>query len=131
MNSKIEISTQVSKKSISTIDEQSLLYQTIIQAIEDKKGENIVALDLRNIEEAVSSYFIVCDAQTAIQINTIVQHIVKEVSEKAGENPYHTEEGSTWSLVDYVNIVVHVFQTEERKFYDLEGVWLDAKRKEY
>lgn len=131
MNSQTESRSSTKKSKNHSINENSALYKTIIEAIENKKGENIVALDLSNIAEAVSTYFIICDAQTTIQTNSIIQNIVKEVAEKTGEKPYHTEEGSNWSLVDYVNIVVHVFQTQERQFYDLEGVWLDAKRKEY
>lgn len=112
-------------------DTTQTLLATIIEAIKEKKGENIIALDLNNIDEAVAKYFVVCDAQTHIQTAAIVRNIVDDVREEVQESPYHVEESNVWSIIDYADIVVHVFKTEERKFYDLEGAWMDASRKEY
>jgi len=112
-------------------DNTQTLLATIIEAIKNKKGENIIALDLNNIDEAVAKYFVVCDAQTHIQTAAIVRSIVDDVLEGVQEKPYHIEESNVWSIIDYADIVVHVFKTEERKFYDLEGAWMDASRKEY
>lgn len=109
----------------------SPLFLHIIDAIQEKKGENIVALDLRKIDEAVADFFIICDADNHLQMNAILANIIKEVELNLDEKPYHTEEGKIWSLIDYANIVVHIFHTEERKFYDLEGVWNDAARIEF
>lgn len=118
-------------KSETRIDRESDLFQTILKAIQDKKGENIVSLDLRKIDEAVADFFILCEAQSNIQINAISSNIEEEVRIHCDEKPYHVETGALWTLVDYVNIVVHVFQREERKFYDLEGLWLDAEKMEH
>ncbi len=109
----------------------SQLFTTIIQAIQDKKGERITSLDLRNIDEAVADFFILCEAQSHIQLNAIATNIEEEVHKVCQERPYHVENGQLWTLVDYVNIVVHIFQKEERKFYDLEGLWMDAESMEH
>lgn len=118
-------------KSEVRLDRDSLLFKTILKAIQDKKGENIVSLDLRKIDEAVADFFILCEAQSHIQVRAIAANVEEEVQRECGEKPYHTESGQLWTLVDYVNIVVHVFQREERKFYDLEGLWLDAEKMEH
>ncbi len=107
------------------------LLNTIIEAIKDKKGENLITLDLNNIEEAVAKYFVICDAETHIQKAAIVKNIIDEVAEQLNEMPYHKEDSPVWSIIDYADIVVHIFKSEERKFYDLESVWLDAPKKEY
>lgn len=111
---------------IHTDANEELLFQTLIDAIQDKKGENIISLDLRNVEEAVASFFIICDVHTGIQMATLSDHIEKKIRETLREKPYQFELGPTWSLVDYIDIVVHIFQKEDRKFYDLEGLWMDA-----
>ena len=107
------------------------MFQTILKAIQDKKGENIVSLDLTKIDEAVADFFILCEAQSHIQVNAIASNIEEEVRLQCEEKPYHVETGQLWTLVDYVNIVVHVFQRDERKFYDLEGLWMDAEKTEH
>lgn len=118
-------------RSHNRIDRNSKLFQTIIKAIQDKKGEHIVSLDLREIDEAVSDFFVICDAQTQIQMEAIISHVEDEVRKVCGEAPFHQERGPAWSLLDYVNVVLHVFQTEERDFYDLEGLWMDANKAEH
>lgn len=111
----------------------SRLYKTIIKAIQDKKGENIISLDLRKIPEAVSDFFIICEATSNIQIKAIADYIQDQVKEECGENPYKFEGvGSLqWVLIDFVNIVVHVMLPEARKFYKLEDLWSDALVKGY
>lgn len=109
----------------------SELFQTVLKAIRDKKGEKIVSLDLRKIEEAVADFFILCEAQSHIQVKTIADNVVEEVQKHCGEKPYHVENGMEWTLVDFVNVVVHVFKSEERRFYDLEGLWLDSEKMEH
>ncbi|KAA5535156.1 ribosome silencing factor [Taibaiella lutea] len=118
-------------KSEVRVSRDSSLFQTILKAIHDKKGENVVSLDLRKIDEAVADFFILCEAQSHIQINSIASNIEEEVRLQCDEKPYHVENGQLWTLVDYVNIVVHVFQRDERKFYDLEGLWMDAEKMEH
>ena len=112
------------------LNANSKLYKTIIAAIEEKKGEHIISLDLRKIDEAVADYFIICEAQSHTQIHAIAANIEKEVHEKCDEKAYHTQYGQHWTLLDYVNIVVHIFDREQRKFYDIEGLWADAVHNE-
>lgn len=121
----------VIKKAQQRIGSDSEIFKTIIKAIQDKKGERIVSLDLRNIEEAVADFFIICDAQSHVQVKAIADFIEVEVHKNCKEKPYHAEAGQQWTLVDYVNIVVHVFQTEERNFYDIESLWMDAEKVSY
>lgn len=105
------------------------LISTIISGIEDVKGKDINILDLREIENTVCDYFIVCEGTSNTQVNAIVNSIQKKVSKELKDKPWHTEglENSEWVLMDYVNIVVHVFQKHIREYYDIESLWGDAK----
>lgn len=125
---KITTAVEVKKKAVTRLTKNSKLFKTIINAIQDKKGEGIISLDLRKIDEAVADYFIVCDAKSHIQVKAIAQHIAETIELECGERPYNIAFSDTWTLVDYVNIVVHVFQHDQRLFYDLEGVWEDAPK---
>jgi len=118
-------------KAAERIDRTHPLFTTILKAVQDKKAENIVSLDLRAIDEAVADFFILCEAETHIQIKAIADNIEEEVRRQLNEKPYHHEAGEQWTLLDYVNIVVHIFQKDERKFYDLEGLWMDAESMEH
>ena len=113
-------------KNISSPDE---LISLIVQAIEDIKGQNISLLDLRNIENTVCDYFIICNGNSNTQVNAIVSSVQKNVSKNIREKPYQIEgvENAEWVLMDYVNVVVHVFQKHKREYYDIENLWGDAK----
>ncbi|MGZ8559813.1 MAG: ribosome silencing factor [Chitinophagaceae bacterium] len=115
-------------KSANRLTSRSKIIKTIIAAIQQKKGENIISLDLRKINEAVSDFFIICEAGNQPQIRAIAENIEAQVSLKCDEDPYHHEgyQSLQWVLVDYVNVVVHVMLTENRKFYKLEEMWSDA-----
>lgn len=115
-------------KAIPRINRNSKLFKTILKAIQEKKGENIVSLDLRKIPEAVADFFIICEASNTTQIRAIANHIEHQVKEHCDEGPYRHEgmNALQWVLVDYVNVVVHIFQPETRKFYRLEEMWNDA-----
>ena len=128
---KILTALQDRKKAPNRLTKNSKLFKSIINAIQEKKGEKIVALDLKKIDEAVADFFILCEARSNIQINAIAQSIEEMVETECGERPYHMERGDTWTLVDYVNVVVHIFQHEQREFYNLESLWEDAPRTEY
>ncbi len=128
---KIITALQERKKAPARLTKSSKLFKTIISAIQEKKGEGIVALDLKKIDEAVADYFILCEARSNIQVKAIAQNIEQRVEMDCDERPYHMENGDKWTLVDYVNIVVHVFQHEDRMFYNLESLWADAPRTEY
>ena len=118
------------KKSDSRLTRNSKLFKTILKSIREKKAEQIVSLDLKKIDEAVADFFIVCEGNTHIQIKAIADSVEEMVWKECGEKPYHVEHGDHWTLIDYVNIVVHVFQEEQRQLYNLESLWEDAGRME-
>lgn len=128
---KIITALQGRKKSVSRLTRNSKLFKTILNAIIEKKGDNILSLDLRKIDEAVSDFFILCEAGSHIQINAIIDNIEEKVRQECDERPYHIENGHHWALADYVNIVVHIFDREHRKFYNLESLWADAEQMEH
>ena len=105
------------------------LITTIIGGIEEVKGKEITILDLREIENTVCDYFIICEGTSNTQVNAIVNSIQKQVSKTLKDKPWHVEgtENSEWILMDYVNVVVHVFQKQIREYYDIESLWGDAK----
>ncbi len=115
----------MTKKEIST----DQLITQIIKGIEEVKGNDINILDLRDIENTVCNYFVICNGTSNTQVNAIVNSIQKKVSKELKDKPWHIEgsENAEWVLIDYVNVVVHVFQKHIREFYDIEGLWGDAK----
>ncbi|MHB1922377.1 MAG: ribosome silencing factor [Chitinophagaceae bacterium] len=121
------------KKAPSRLSRNNKIFKTIIQAISEKKGERIISLDLRKIPEAVADFFIICEASSTIQVKAIAEFIEDSVKRNIGESPYQHEGYSTlkWVLVDYINIVVHVFHPETRDFYRLEEMWSDAEIMEH
>lgn len=106
------------------------LVNAIVEAADDKKAESIVSLDLTELDNAVCRYFIVCNANSTTQVGAIADGVSDKVLEKLGETPFHSEgyENCLWVLLDYGDVVFHVFQTEQRDFYKLEELWADAKR---
>jgi ribosome-associated protein len=121
------------KKTATKLTRNSKLFKTIIKAIQEKKGENIVSLDLRKIHEAVADFFIICEASNPQQLRAIGESVEEEVKKHCEENPYKHEgyQALQWILIDYVNVVVHVMLPEPRKFYGLEEMWSDADRMEH
>jgi ribosome-associated protein len=115
----------MTKKAVDT----DVLLANIIKGIEDVKGNDIDILDLRDIETAVCDYFIICNGSSNTQVNAIVNSIQKLVSKELKDKPWHVEgtDNAEWVLMDYVNIVVHVFQKQIREYYNIEGLWGDAK----
>lgn len=109
--------------------DKDLLVTHIIKGIEEVKGQDIQILDLREIENTVCDYFIICNGTSNTQVNAIVNSIQKTVSKSLKEKPWHVEgsDNAEWVLMDYVHVVVHVFQKHIREFYDIEGLWGDAK----
>jgi ribosome-associated protein len=105
------------------------LIAVIIKGIDEVKGEDIQLLDLREIENTVCDYFIICSGNSNTQVNAISGSIQKMVSKELKDKPWHIE-GQTnaeWVLMDYVHVVVHVFQKQVRDYYDIESLWGDAK----
>jgi ribosome-associated protein len=105
------------------------LITQIIKGIEEVKGQNIEILDLRDIENSVCDYFIICNGNSNTQVNAIVNLVQKTVSKAIQEKPWHVEgsNNAEWVLLDYVHVIVHVFQKQIREFYNIEGLWGDAK----
>jgi ribosome-associated protein len=113
------------KKQVSSDD----LISVIIQGIEEVKGENIQLLDLRDIENTVCDYFIICSGNSNTQVKAISGSVQKLVSKQVKDKPWHIEgeNNAEWILMDYVNVAVHVFQKQIRDYYDIESLWGDAK----
>ncbi|WP_026978040.1 ribosome silencing factor [Flavobacterium tegetincola] len=105
------------------------LLANIIKGIEEVKGNDIDILDLREIDNSACDYFVICNGNSNTQVNAIVNSIQKTVSKELKDKPWHVEgsENAEWVLMDYVNIVVHVFQTHIREYYNIESLWGDAK----
>ena len=105
------------------------LISLIINGIEEVKGVNINLLDLREIDNTVCDYFVVCSGTSNTHVSAIVQSIQKIVSKALKEKPYHVEglENAEWVLMDYINVVTHVFQKPTREFYNIEELWGDAE----
>lgn len=116
------------KNTITRLTRNSKIFKTIIRAIQDKKGENIVSLDLRKIPEASADFFIVCEASSTTQVKAICDSVEELVKTDCGEMPYKHEgrKALQWVLIDYVNVVVHVMHPDARKFYKLEEMWSDG-----
>ena len=115
----------MAKKNISNDD----LLTNIIKGIEEVKGNDIDILDLRAIDNTVCDYFVICNGTSNTQVNAIVHSIQKTVSKALKDKPWHVEgtENGEWVLMDYVNIVVHVFQKHIREYYNIESLWGDAR----
>lgn len=110
-------------------NETQLLADAIVEGILEVKGRNISVLDLKGIHNRVCDYFIICQADSNTQVNAIAGSVEEMVKKLTGERPYRKEgfENSEWILVDYVTVVVHIFQTQIRNFYNLESLWADAE----
>lgn len=105
------------------------LITEIVRGIEEIKGQDIEILDLREIENTVCDYFVICNGTSNTQVNAIVNSVQKLVSKALQEKPWHVEgsNNAEWVLLDYVHVVVHVFQKQIREFYNIEGLWGDAR----
>ena len=109
--------------------EKQLLVYKIVEAIQDTKGEDIQIFDLSGIENSVADTFVICSGNSNTQVSAIAGNIEKKVRNDIRERPWHVEgtENAMWVLVDYVSVVVHVFQKQIRDYYDIEELWGDAK----
>ena len=107
--------------------------RVLADAILDKKGQNVLSLDLRPVGSSIADYFVVASADSTTNVAAIADNILKEAREQLGLKPLRTQgmENNFWIILDYGHIVVHIFQTPYREFYRLEDLWADAPRKEY
>ncbi len=133
MTNKLSVLETRKKSTITRLTKSSKIIKTIIDAIYEKKGENVISLDLRKIPEAVADFFIVCEANNPSLVKAVADEVEYQVKEKCGENAYKHEgrQAQQWILIDYVNVVVHVMLPETRKFYQLEEMWSDATAVEH
>jgi ribosome-associated protein len=115
------------------LTKNSRIFKAIIHAIQEKKGTDIISLDLRKIPEAVADFFIICTAGSTTQVKAIADFVDEHVKNACEERPYKHEgtQSLQWVLIDYVNVVVHVMLPESRKFYKLEEMWSDAPLEEH
>jgi ribosome-associated protein len=119
---------------IKTISEKDVntkgLVDSIVEGIQEVKGKDITILNLSKIENAVCDYFIICTGDSSTQVSSISGSIEKITRKNLKERAWHKEGGnsSEWILLDYVNVVVHIFYRETRDFYNIEGLWADAER---
>lgn len=120
------------KSSVTRLTKNSKILKAIVNAIKDKKGENIVLLDLRKIPEAVADFFVICEANNHVQVKAIAGNVEYQLKEDLGEITFRHEgmQAANWILLDYVNVVVHVMHSETRKFYRLEEMWSDGGMEE-
>ncbi|MCZ4407372.1 ribosome silencing factor [Cryomorphaceae bacterium 1068] len=113
------------KKSVYTSPD---IAEKALEAIDEVKGREVLAIDLRNIPNSVSDFFIICHGTSNTHVEAIARSVQKHLFTEVGENPVSTEgrDKSEWILLDYFNVVVHVFKEEARRFYNLEKLWADA-----
>ncbi len=104
------------------------IVEAAVAAIEEKKGENIVVIDLSGIDGAITDSFVICEAQSTTQVEAIGDEVEKELIEKLNEKPYRVEgrENGIWVAMDYGDMIVHIFERSTRAFYNLEELWSDA-----
>lgn len=111
-----------------TKKEKEALLNAIVHGLQEVKGKDIVVLDLEKIPNAVCSKFIICHGDSNVQVESLAESVEKETREQLNERPVHREgmANAEWIILDYFNIVVHIFQRSTREFYDLERLWADA-----
>jgi ribosome-associated protein len=109
-------------------DGAEVLLSSIMKGIFEKKGQNVLKIDLRKLETRISDYFVICQASSGTQVSAICDSVDDTVRKEAGEKPLHLEglDNCFWVLLDYGNVIVHIFLDEYRTFYNLESLWADA-----
>ncbi len=114
-------------------DNPDFVMEQVVAAMLEKKGHNVVSLDLSEIPNAVTKYFVICHGSSKTQVDAIYDFVLEHVKKECGINPYRKEgyQNAEWILIDYIDVVVHIFKEETRAFYGLEELWGDAKFKYY
>ncbi len=110
--------------------DSEILCKSIVEGMQENKAKDIVVLDLREIHSAVTDFFVICSGESSTQVDGINSTVVRHTRKELKERPWHVEGkgNSEWVLLDYVNVVAHIFYKDARGFFDLEGLWADAKR---
>ena len=116
-----------------TTTQSTNISEVIVHGIQEKKGNDIVRLDLRNIHSSVADYFVVTHAESSTQVKAIANSVEEEVFKALGIEPFRKEgfQNAEWILLDYFDVVVHIFKTDKREFYGIEDLWGDAEMKYY
>lgn len=131
VNSEKKKKTPLTKrpKKTSTPKQTSGLLDAVVEGMREKKAKNITILNLKDIENRVTDYFVICDADSNTHVNSIADSVEEIVEKMTSEKSYHTEgsQNGEWVLIDYINIVAHVFLRETREYYNIEGLWGDAE----
>lgn len=109
-------------------DGTEVLVDSVVKGIFEKQGQNVLKLDLRKLENRITDYFVICHGNSGTQVDSISYSVEDTVRKETGEKPFHREglENCFWVLIDYGDVIVHVFQEEYRNFYSLESLWADA-----
>jgi ribosome-associated protein len=115
------------------INESTYISELAIHGMQEKKGNELVRLDLRNIKSSVADYFVICHADSATQVKAIANSVENEIYKATQQDPWRKEglEYGEWILLDYIDVVVHVFRTDKREFYGVEDLWGDAEIKSF
>ena len=119
---------KIVKKPVRKLNDAERLKNCIVEGMMEKKAKEIVCIDLRSLKNAVADFFVVCHADSKAHIDAIAKSIEEFAFKKHGEEPFHKEgqSNSEWILLDYLNVVAHVFRQEQREFYGIERLWADA-----
>jgi ribosome-associated protein len=115
------------------INESTYISELAIYGMQEKKGNDLVRLDLRNINSSVADYFVICHADSATQVKAIANSVEEEIYKAIQQDPWRKEglEYGEWILLDYIDVVIHIFRTDKREFYGVEDLWGDAEIKSY
>jgi ribosome-associated protein len=125
----VENKKAVKEKTAADKEKTTQLQELVIHGMREKKAQDITIIDLKGIKNAVADYFIICSGNSDTQVDAITDSIENEVYKITAQNPWHKEgkQNNEWVLLDYVDVVAHVFVKDKRKFYNLEDLWGDAK----
>jgi ribosome-associated protein len=115
------------------INESAYISELAIHGMQEKKGNDLVRLDLRNINSSVADFFVICHADSATQVKAIANSVEEEIFKAMQTDPWRKEglEYGEWILLDYVDVVIHIFRTDKREYYGVEDLWGDAEIKSF
>jgi len=129
----LQINNYVHMSVVAIKDDAKEILKQVVQAMQEKKARNIVSLNLVKILDSVAQYFVICQASSTTQVDAIYKNVIDEVQQNCELKPFHREGygNSEWILIDYFDVVVHIFLDDTRAFYKLEELWADAALKKY
>lgn len=109
--------------------EAEKLTKAIVNGMQEKKAQDIVVMDMREVKNAVADFFVICSGTSDKQLAAIADSIEEEVTQVLGEDPWHREgkQNKEWVLIDYINVVAHIFRKDKRNYFALEKLWGDAQ----